>query len=44
VALFFRAGPVRRIYIRAKAWIDRVTGLFLGALGLRLLWAAREAA
>jgi threonine/homoserine/homoserine lactone efflux protein len=44
VALFFGAGPVRRFYIRAKAWIDRVTGLFLGALGLRLLWGAREAA
>ena len=44
VALFFGAGPVRRFYIRAKVWIDRVTGLFLGALGLRLLWAARESA
>ena len=44
VALFFGAGPVRRFYIRAKVWIDRVTGLFLGALGLRLLWGAREAA
>ncbi len=27
---------------QAKAWIDRVTGLFLGGLGLRLLWSARE--
>ena len=44
VALFFGAGPVRRFYIRAKAWIDWVTGLFLGALGLRLLWGARDAA
>ena len=44
VALFFGAGPVRRFYIKAKVWIDRVTGLFLGALGLRLLWAARESA
>jgi threonine/homoserine/homoserine lactone efflux protein len=44
VALFFGAGPVRRFYIRAKVWIDRVTGLFLGALGLRLLWGARDAA
>jgi threonine/homoserine/homoserine lactone efflux protein len=43
VALFFGAGPVRRFYLRAKVWIDRVTGLFLGALGLRLLWSAREA-
>ena len=43
VALFFGAGPVRSFYLRAKAWIDRITGLFLGALGLRLLWSAREA-
>lgn len=43
VALFFGSGPVRSFYLRAKAWIDRVTGLFLGALGLRLLWSAREA-
>ena len=42
VALFFGAGPVRNFYLKAKAWIDRVTGLFLGALGLRLLWSARE--
>jgi threonine/homoserine/homoserine lactone efflux protein len=42
VALFFGAGPVRRFYIRTKVWIDRLTGLFLGTLGLRLLWAARE--
>ena len=42
VALFFGTGPVRRTYLAAKKWIDRVTGLFLGALGLRLLWAARE--
>ena len=44
VALFFGTVPVRRFYLRAKAWIDRATGLFLGALGLRLLWAVREAA
>lgn len=43
VALFFGSGPVRNVYLRAKAWIDRVTGLFLGALGLRFLWSAREA-
>lgn len=42
VALFFGSGPVRRFYLKAKVWIDRVTGLFLGVLGLRLLWAARE--
>jgi threonine/homoserine/homoserine lactone efflux protein len=43
VALFFGAGPVRRFYLKAKVWIDRITGLFLGALGLRLLWSARDA-
>lgn len=43
VSLFFGSGPVRAFYLRAKVWIDRVTGLFLGALGLRLLWSAREA-
>ena len=42
VSLFFGSGPVRSFYLRAKPWIDRVTGLFLGALGLRLLWAARD--
>ncbi len=42
VSLFFGSGPVRGFYLSAKAWIDRVTGLFLGALGLRLLWGARE--
>jgi threonine/homoserine/homoserine lactone efflux protein len=44
VALFFASGPVRNLYLRAKAWIDRVTGLFLGGLGLRLLWSVREQA
>jgi threonine/homoserine/homoserine lactone efflux protein len=43
VSLFFGSGPVRAFYLKAKRWIDRVTGLFLGALGLRLLWGAREA-
>ena len=43
VALFFGSGPVRSFYLKAKVWIDRVTGLFLGALGLRLLWSARDA-
>ena len=42
VALFFGSGPVRRFYLKAKVWIDRITGLFLGGLGLRLLWSARE--
>jgi threonine/homoserine/homoserine lactone efflux protein len=42
VALFFGAGPVRNFYLRAKTWIDRVTGAFLGALGLRLLWGVAD--
>jgi len=44
VALCFGSAPVRRFYIGAKKWIDRVTGLFLGALSLRILWQARDAA
>lgn len=44
VALCFGSAPMRRFYIGAKTWIDRVTGLFLGALSLRILWQAREAA
>ena len=40
VALFFGSGPVRGFYLAAKTWIDRVVGLFLGAVGLKLLWAA----
>lgn len=42
VSLFFGSGPVRNFYLRAKMWIDRATGLFLGSLGVRLLWAARQ--
>ena len=44
VSLFFGSSPVRRFYLIAKRWIDRATGAFLGLLGLRLLWQAREAA
>lgn len=42
VSLFFSSGPVRRAYLAGKIWLDRVVGLFLGALGLRLLWGAFE--
>lgn len=42
VALFFGVESVRGFYLRAKVWLDRVTGLFLGALGLRLLWSAAD--
>lgn len=44
VALFFGAEPVRRGYLKAKSWIDRAVGIFLGAVGLQLLWHAGEAA
>ena len=44
VAMLFGSERIRGFYLGSKAWIDRITGLFLGALGLRLLWAAREAA
>jgi threonine efflux protein len=44
VSLCFGSAPVRRAYIGAKTWIDRVTGLFLGGLSLRILWQARDAA
>jgi RhtB (resistance to homoserine/threonine) family protein len=44
VALFFGAQPVRRAYLTAKKWIDRTTGVFLGVLGLRLVWHAADAA
>jgi threonine/homoserine/homoserine lactone efflux protein len=44
VALCFGSGPVRRFYLGAKAWIDRITGLFLGALSLRLLMRAGDTA
>ena len=39
VSLFFAIGPVRAFYLRAKKWIDRTVAVFLGGLGLRLLWA-----
>ena len=42
VTLFFSSGPVRRAYLSAKTWLDRATGLVLGALGLRLLWSAGD--
>jgi threonine/homoserine/homoserine lactone efflux protein len=43
VALCFGSDAVRHRYVKAKRWIDRVTGLCLGALGLRLLWSAGDA-
>ena len=43
VSLFFGSSLVRRLYLVAKRWIDRVTGAFLGLLGLRLLWLSGDA-
>ena len=37
VSLCCGAGPIRNLYIRIKSGVDRVTGVFLGALGLKLL-------
>ena len=42
VAMFFGSPPVRRFYLAAKTWIDRLTGIFLGFLGIRLLLKATE--
>jgi threonine/homoserine/homoserine lactone efflux protein len=44
VSLCFGSTPVRRFYLGAKAWIDRVTGVFLGGLSLRLLMRAGDVA
>lgn len=40
VALFFGAPPVKRFYLGAKVWIDRILGVCLAAIALRLLWGA----
>lgn len=42
LALFFGSERVRRLYAKAKVWIDRVTGVFLGVLGGRLLFSSAE--
>ena len=44
VSLFFGSPLVRRVYLVANRWIDRVTGAILGLLSLRLLWQAGDAA
>ena len=38
VALGFSAQRPRSLYLAAKVWIDRVTGLVMGALGARLIY------
>lgn len=42
IALFFGAPRVRGFYLKAKVWIDRATGLFLGGLGAKLLLSSTE--
>jgi threonine/homoserine/homoserine lactone efflux protein len=37
VALVFSAGRPRAAYLKAKAWIDRIAGAVMAALGLRLI-------
>ena len=40
VALAFSAGGPRAAYLRAKTWIDRLAGMVMAGLGLRLLYEA----
>ena len=42
LALFLGSERVRRFYTKAKVWIDRVTGVFLGVLGGKLLLSSAE--
>ena len=39
VALVLSAGGPRRVYLRAKTWLDRLAGGVMTALGLRLIAA-----
>lgn len=43
VAVVFSAQRPRLAYVRAKAWIDRVTALVIGGLGLRLVYETIKA-
>ncbi|HTN95483.1 MAG TPA: LysE family translocator [Nordella sp.] len=43
VAIVFSAQRSRLAYVRAKAWIDRVTALVIGGLGLRLVYETIKA-
>ncbi len=42
LALLFGSARSRRFYLRAKVWIDRTTGGFLGMLGVKLLISSTE--
>jgi threonine/homoserine/homoserine lactone efflux protein len=37
VAVAFSAGRPRAVYLRSKAWIDRLAATVIGALGIRLV-------
>lgn len=43
VAVVFSAHRPRLAYVRAKAWIDRVTAFVIGGLGLRLVYETTRA-
>jgi threonine/homoserine/homoserine lactone efflux protein len=43
VALVFSTGRARAVHARFKHWIDRVAGVVIGALGVRLIWDALRA-
>ena len=42
VATLFSRGPARRVYGRAKTWVDRISGAVMFGFGLRLISAARR--
>jgi threonine/homoserine/homoserine lactone efflux protein len=43
VALCFSSRRPREVYLRAKTWIDRIAAGAIAALGLRLIFAAKNA-
>lgn len=43
VSFVFSSQRPRRAYVRAKAWIDRVTACVIGGLGLRLIYETARA-
>lgn len=43
VTFVFSSRRPRAAYVRAKAWIDRVTALVIGGLGLRLIYETAKA-
>ncbi len=43
VSFVFSSGRPRSAYMRAKAWIDRMTAFVIGGLGLRLIYETAKA-